>query len=186
MRFETPDQALLFLISFFLALPVVALFFYFYWQFNPPMWLIWWRLRRAHNPPPAPQRPEKRTRPGWLARLRAKLGVHHRGAKWTIGYSTFIWPASINLDNLRHHTLVCGATGSGKTSALQLLVDAFADKLPIIIVDCKASSLMQHHVAALPESITWTIGGNVTWDPLRGDPRFQDLQRRAAREARLA
>jgi hypothetical protein len=31
-----------------------------------------------------------------------------------------------------------------------------------------------------------TLKVNEEWDPLRGDPRFQDLQRRAAREARLA
>jgi hypothetical protein len=117
-----------------------------------------------------PQDPGKRSRLRWLARWRAQRGVGCGSGRWTLGYSNPIRATSLGLDDLRHHTLVCGATGSGKTSALQLMVDAFADQLPIVVVDCKASSTLQAHFAAIPNSYVWTIGGSLRWDPLRGDP----------------
>jgi DNA helicase HerA-like ATPase len=76
---------------------------------------------------------------------------------------------SLGVDELRHHALVCGATGSGKTSALQLLVDSFLEHLPIVVVDCKASSTLHGHFASIPNAYVWTIGGTLKWDPLRGD-----------------
>jgi hypothetical protein len=60
--------------------------------------------------------------------------------------------------------------GSGKTSALQLLIEAFAGQLPIIVVDCKASSTLHGRVAATADHVIWSIGGSLRWDPLRGDP----------------
>jgi hypothetical protein len=150
--------------EFVIVLPFVVAFFYFYCRFNYP-WLFWRGPRRQH-----PLEPEKRRRPGWLARLRARTGVAHRRSRWTIGYSNPILPVSVKVDDLRHHTLLCGATGSGKTSALQLLIDAFAGQLPIVVVDCKASAGLQHRVATTPDHVVWSIGGSVRWDPLRGDP----------------
>jgi len=122
------------------------------------------------NRAPRPQDPSKRSRLRWLARWRAQRGVGHSVGRWTVGYSSPIRATSLGLDDLRHHTLVCGATGSGKTSALQLLVDAFADQLPIVVVDCKASSTLQAQFASIPNAYIWTIGGSLRWDPLRGDP----------------
>src|SRR6266540_1597927 len=162
MRITTTEQLLVVLI----ALPVAAFILYWYFQLNPPLWWIWWSFRRK---PPQPQKPEKRRRPGWLARLRARRGVRHGKNRWTTGFSSFIWPTSIKVDDLKHHALVCGATGSGKTSALQLLVDAFAGKMPMVIVDCKASMVMRNHIEGLPDNVVWTIGGTTRWDPLRGD-----------------
>jgi len=118
----------------------------------------------------APEEPEKRRRPGWLARWRARRGVRHGWSRWTLRYANGLRSTSLRLAELRHHTLVCGATGSGKTSALELMIDAFAEQLPMVIVDCKASDGLREHVAALPNSLVWTIGGSVQWDPLRGDP----------------
>jgi hypothetical protein len=151
-------------VEFLIVLPFVAAFFYVYFRINYP-WLFWRAARRQ-----GPLAPEKRRRPGWLARLRAKTGIHQRRNRWSIGYSNPILPVSVKLDDLRHHTLLCGATGSGKTSALQLLIDAFAGKLPIIVVDCKASTGLHDRVVATPDHDIWTIGGSLRWDPLRGDP----------------
>jgi|SRR5579864_8851324 len=145
------------------VLPFVAAFFYFYFRAKYP-----WLFRRT----PAlqgPLAPEKRKRPGWLARLRAKTGVADPRNRWSIGYSNPILPVSVKLDDLRHHTLVCGATGSGKTNALQLLIDAFAGRLPVVVLDCKASTGLQDRVSAAPNHVIWTIGGSVGWDPSRGD-----------------
>ncbi|MBV9543377.1 MAG: DUF853 family protein, partial [Chloroflexi bacterium] len=145
-----------------MALPFVAIFFYFYTGHRPNIW-PWRRLGEG------PQAPNKCKRPGRLARWRARRGVRHHSGDWTLGYSNCLFPTTVKLDDLRHHALVCGATGSGKTSTLQLLVDAFADKLPVVFIDCKASLTIQNHIEAIPDSITWTIGGNVRWNPLRGD-----------------
>src|SRR5258708_17980014 len=35
-----------------------------------------------------PKEPEKRARPGWLARWRARRGVRHGWSRWTIGYAS--------------------------------------------------------------------------------------------------
>jgi len=153
------------LVMLILALPFVAIFFRFYFRLHTPIWTALWRS----SSPARPQPPDKRHRPGRLARWRAGLGVRHRWSRWTVGFSNGLLSTSVKLDDLRHHTLVCGATGSGKTSALLLLIDAFADKLPIIVVDCKASAVMRDHLAALPNAAIWTIGGSLSWDPLRGD-----------------
>jgi len=102
--------------------------------------------------------------------LRARTGAGHGRNRWAIGYSNPFLPVSVKVDDLRRHALVCGATGRGKTSALQLLIDAFAGRLPMVVVDCKASATLQDRVAAVPDNVVWTIGGSVRWDPLRGDP----------------
>ncbi len=117
-----------------------------------------------------PEEPAKRHRPGWLARWRARRGARHGWSKWSIGYDNPIRPVAVQLAELRHHSLICGATGSGKKSALKLLIDAFAEQLPIIVVDCKASAGLQDQIGALPNAAIWTIGGKTRWDPLRGDP----------------
>src|SRR5229473_2582726 len=147
-----------------IVLPFVAAFFYVYFRIKYP-WLFWRAPARQR-----PLAPEKRRRPGWLARLRARTGAGHGRNRWAIGYSNPFLPVNVKVDDLRHHTLICGATGSGKTNALQLLIDAFAGRLPIVVVDCKASASLQDRVAAVPDNVVWTIGGSLRWDPLRGDP----------------
>ena len=42
-----------------------------------------------------------------------------------------------------------------------LLIDAFATQLPIIVVDCKASTGFQERVATGTDHVIWTIGGSV-------------------------
>src|SRR5947209_10185783 len=146
-----------------IALPFVAAFFYVYFRINYP-WFFWRTPARQR-----PLAPEKRRRPGWLARLRARTGVAHLRNRWSIGYANPILPVGVKVDDLRHHALVCGATGSGKTSALQSLIDAFAGQLPIVIVDCKASSTLHDRVAATTDNVIWSIGGSLRWNPLQGD-----------------
>src|SRR5215208_773877 len=135
------------------VLPPVAAFFYVYFKINYP-WIFWRTPRREK-----PEAPEKRHRPGWLARMRARFGIYHRWNRWGIGYSNPILASSVKIDDLRHHALVCGSTGSGKTNALQLLVDAFAARMPIVVVDCKASTALHDQIAAQSEPLIWTIGG---------------------------
>ena len=117
-----------------------------------------------------PLAPEKRRRPGWLARLRVRTGVGHRRSRWAIGYANAIFPTTVKLEDLRHHALLCGATGSGKTNALQLLIDAFTDRLPMVVVDCKTSAQVCRSESAVPNHLIWSIGRPLRWDPLRGDP----------------
>src|ERR1700738_934552 len=58
-----------------------------------------------------PEEPEKRHRPGWLARRRARRGVGPGSGRWTLGFANPVRPVTVQLAELRHHTLVCGATG---------------------------------------------------------------------------
>jgi hypothetical protein len=39
-----------------------------------------------------------------------------------------------------------------------------------VLVDCKASPSLRRAVEAIPGSLVWTIGGELQWDALRGDP----------------
>jgi hypothetical protein len=72
-----------------IALPFVAAFFYVYLRVKYP-WFFWQIPARQR-----PLAPEKRRRPGWLARLRAKTGVGHRRSRWAIGYTNPILPVSV-------------------------------------------------------------------------------------------
>jgi hypothetical protein len=139
-------------------------FTYVYLRIKYPM--FFWRAPARQRP----LAPEKCRRPGWLTRLRAKTGVSHRRTWWGIGYTNPLLPVSLKLNDHRHHTLVCGATGTGKTSGLQLLIDAFAGRIPSVVLDCKASIGLQERVAETADHAIWSIGGSVRWDPLRGDP----------------
>src|SRR5258708_39420716 len=147
--------------EFILALPFVAAFFYVYFRVKYP-WFFWRAPTRQ-----GPLAPEKRRRPGWLARLRARTGAGHGRNRWAIGYSNPFLTVSVKVDELRHHPLACGATGSGKTSALQLLIDAFAGRLPMVVVDCKASAPLQNRGAPVPDNAVWAMRGPARCRPLR-------------------
>jgi hypothetical protein len=60
--------------------------------------------------------------------------------------------------------------GQRQDQRLQLLIDAFAGQLPIVVVDCKASAGLHDQIAAVGDHAIWSIDGSLRWDPLRGDP----------------
>jgi len=106
---------------------------------------------------------------GRLARRKSEVGVEHPRDGWALGHSEGGSVVTLSDWEMRHHTLVCGATGAGKTSVLLLLMEAVADRCPIVLVDFKASQLLRRAVAGVG-GIVWTMNGPVRWDALRGDP----------------
>lgn len=101
---------------------------------------------------------------------RAEQGIDHPGVGWAVGYRADGRAVCVSDDEARHHVLVCGATGSGKTTLIRLLVEAVADRCPVVIVDGKASRALRQAVEELPHGRVWSIGGPLRWDALRGDP----------------
>jgi hypothetical protein len=53
---------------------------------------------------------------------------------------------------------------------LRHVLEGVAHRCPVVVLDCKASPALRRAVAAVPGSLVWTIGGDVRWDALRGDP----------------
>lgn len=69
-----------------------------------------------------------------------------------------------------------GAPGSGKTTALRLIVQATAAAGSAgVFIDPKGSRELRRTVHALG-GIVWTIGGPVKWDPLEADPEVMAEQ----------
>lgn len=52
---------------------------------------------------------------GRVAQRQAQRGVHHPGDGWALGYSEQGSVLAVSDWEMRHHALVCGATGAGKT-----------------------------------------------------------------------
>src|SRR5207249_5752742 len=86
--------------------------------------------------------PAARCRAWSLARRKSELGVEHPHDGWALGHSEGGPVVALSDWEMRHHTLVCGATGAGKTSVLLLLMEAVADRYPIVVVDFKASQVL--------------------------------------------
>jgi hypothetical protein len=101
---------------------------------------------------------------------RALAGVTAPAGGWALGYRPDGRVVTIGDAESRHHTLICGTPGAGKTTVLNLILDGVAGRCPVVVVDGKASSALRQAVAAIPGSVIWTIGGAVRWDALRGDP----------------
>lgn len=100
---------------------------------------------------------------------RARAGVAAPAAGWGLGYSEAGRPVTVGDAESRHHTLICGTPGAGKTTVLSLILEGVAGRCPVVVVDGKASSALRRAAAAIPGSVVWTIGGDVRWDALRGD-----------------
>jgi hypothetical protein len=106
---------------------------------------------------------------GPVAQRRARDGVQHPIDGLALGHTEKGSVLTISDWELRHHVLVCGATGAGKTSVLVLLLEAVADRCPLVVIDFKANQLLRRVVTALG-GVVWTMDGYLRWDALRGDP----------------
>ncbi len=107
--------------------------------------------------------------PTWVA-ARARLGVVAPPDGWAIGYRHDGRPVSVSDAEARHHTLICGTPGAGKTTVMRQILEGVAGRCPVVLVDCKASNDLRTAVEAIPGSVVWTLGGGIRWDALRGDP----------------
>jgi FtsK/SpoIIIE family len=80
-------------------------------------------------------------RPGWIARRRARGGITHRRGCVGVGYRSAVGAVHLTERELAGHGLVVGGPGSGKTTFLQLLVEASAGRVPVVIVRaCRSTS----------------------------------------------
>lgn len=77
------------------------------------------------------------------------------------------------------HAVVAGASGSGKTTALLLMVEAaVASGRPTVVVDMKADPDIPDRVGAIAEAAgvpwwLWSLDGGATWDPLAHGDKSQ-------------
>lgn len=79
------------------------------------------------------------SRPGWIARWRARGGISHDHDKIGIGYTSALRSIHLTLRELADHGSVFGGPDSGKTTFLRLLIEAAAERIPCVIVDPKGS-----------------------------------------------
>jgi hypothetical protein len=107
-------------------------------------------------------------RPGWIARRRARGGIAHRGGRVGVGYRSAMSIAQLTGRELAHHGAVFGGPGSGKTTFLQLLIEANAGRMPVVVVDPKGSPALESTVRAHGGQV-WTLDGRLPADLL--DPR---------------
>jgi hypothetical protein len=127
------------------------------WRTKPKKSLL---QQRQAEPMQVPRRVERR----------ASGGVTHPPDGFALGYQTDGQLVTIADAEARQHVLVCGSTGAGKTTAIRHVLDGVAHRCPVVLVDCKASPSLRRAVEAIPGSLVWTIGGELQWDALRGDP----------------
>src|SRR4051794_30469944 len=126
-----------------------------------------WARNRALNRVTAP--PSMRVRrPGWIARRRARGGIKHQRDRVGVGYTSATRSVSLTARELAGHGFVVGGPGSGKTTFLQLLIEATAGRMPVVIVDPKGSPALEATVRE-HGGIVWTLDGKVPADLL--DPR---------------
>src|SRR5215210_2975595 len=107
-------------------------------------------------------------RPGWIARRRARGGIAHRDDRVGVGYRSAVGAVHLSARELAHHGALFGGPGSGKTTFLQLLVEASAGVRPVVVVDPKGSPALAETVRAHGGQV-WTIDGKLPADLL--DPR---------------
>ena len=109
-----------------------------------------------------------RSRPGWIARRRARGGITHKRDKVGVGYTSATRSVHITSRELGDHGAVFGGPDSGKTTFLRLLIEAMAGRMPIVVVDPKGSPALEATVRA-HRGIVWMLDGRLPADLL--DPR---------------
>jgi hypothetical protein len=102
-------------------------------------------------------------RPGWIARRRARAGITHRHDRVGVGYKSATRAVHLTLRELAGHGAAFGGPGSGKTMFLQLLVEASADQVPVVIVDPKGSPALADTVRVHGGQV-WTLDGRLPAD----------------------
>ncbi len=107
-------------------------------------------------------------KPGWLARRRARAGIRHGKGHVGVGYWSALQPVYLTDREVAHHGVLFGGPGSGKTSFVQLLIQAYAGRLPAVVLDPKGSPALADAVRANGGTL-WTLDGSLGADLL--DPR---------------
>ncbi|MCA1647263.1 MAG: type IV secretory system conjugative DNA transfer family protein [Chloroflexi bacterium] len=107
-------------------------------------------------------------RPGWIARRRARGGIQHRRGRIGVGYRSAVGLVDLTARELAGHGVSFGGPGSGKTTFLQLLIEASAGQQPVVVVDPKGSPALAETVRAHGGQV-WTLDGRMPADLL--DPR---------------
>jgi hypothetical protein len=107
-------------------------------------------------------------RPGWLARRRARAGIAHGRDRMDVGYASAYRSVHLTVRELAGNGLAVGGPKSGKTNFLQLLIEAAAGQIPIVVLDPKASPALARTVRAHGGQV-WTLDGKTPADLL--DPR---------------
>lgn len=73
---------------------------------------------------------------------------------------------------LQEHTLLLGATGSGKTTTLLTIIQGAADLgIPVVAIDLKGSPGFRTQLAAVTDLagrrlVPWSLSGDGHWNPL--------------------
>src|SRR5438876_3988593 len=107
-------------------------------------------------------------RPGWIARRRARGGIVHRPDRVGVGYKSAVGAVHLTLAELAGHGLAIGGPKSGKTTFLQLLVEAWVGRLLVVVLDSKGSPALTDTVRAHGGQV-WTLDGKLPVDLI--DPR---------------
>jgi hypothetical protein len=107
-------------------------------------------------------------RPGWIARRRARAGIHHRDDRIGVGYTSATRSIHLTARELAGMGAAFGGPGSGKTMFLRLLIEAAAGQQPVVIIDPKGSPALEATVRAHGGQV-WKLDGKLPVDLL--DPR---------------
>jgi conjugal transfer pilus assembly protein TraD len=130
-----------------------------------------------------PQRAERRPRAGQVrlwrvgrrARSQSERSLERRGV--ILGVDDDGRRVHLRDDELAGHTLVVGATGSGKTTTLMVMLAAAIRRgHPVCFVDLKGDRALLGQLGAVAgradrSFAAWSIDGDATWNPLAvGNP----------------
>jgi hypothetical protein len=105
----------------------------------------------------------------WIARRRARGGISHPPGRVGVGYKSAVGAVHLTERELAHHGALFGGPGSGKTTFLQLLVEASADQVPVVVLDPKGSPALADTVRAHGGQV-WTLDGKLPADLLDPQP----------------